>query len=308
MGLISTLTGIYHLAKREAAQLIKDLYGIDVGLGSIPNIEERVAKALDPVCQKIHDFIINSDFPKYFDETGWRNNGKKYFAWIATSEKVAIYLIDRHRNKLAFQKLIKNQDMSNKSCVSDRYGVYKNITNNHQFCLAHLIRDFRNFAQRDGPDKIIGNSLVENLQKACFIHSKYRDKKITLANRNRQLGKISKKVKFLLEDGYANGSDELYGLCDRLLNNFKNLWMFTKITDMEPTNNLAERDLRKLVIWRKKSYGTRSQRGINFVEKITTISQSLRKQGKNVLKFIEAVLVHFYCNKEPELINSLIRC
>ena len=30
MGLISTLTGVYHLAKREAIQLVKDLYDIDI--------------------------------------------------------------------------------------------------------------------------------------------------------------------------------------------------------------------------------------------------------------------------------------
>jgi hypothetical protein len=37
--------------------------------------------------------------------------------------------------------------------------------------------------------------------------------------------------------------------------------MFSKFTDVDPTNNLAERDLRRLVLWRKKSYGTRSDRG-----------------------------------------------
>ena len=304
MGLISNLTGVYHLAKREVIQLIKDLYGIDIGLGSIPNVEERVANALDPVFQKIHDFIINSNYTKHFDETGWRNNGKRHYAWIATCSEAAIYKIDRYRNKLAFEKLIKNKDISDKGCVSDRYAVYNKISKNHQFCLAHLIREFKNFAQRDGPDKHIGRELVKNLKKACFIHSKYRDQKISLKNRNRQLGKIRKKVKFYFDDGYANGSDDLHGLCGRLLDNFNNLWIFSKILDMEPTNNLAERDLRKLVIWRKKSYGTRSERGKNFVEKITTITQTLRKQGKNVLKFVESTIKDFYSKKDPELINS----
>ena len=110
----------------------------------------------------------------------------------------------------------------------------------------------------------------------------------------------------MLEDGYANGSDELHGLCGRLLDNFENLWMFTKIADMEPTNNLAERDLRKLVIWRKKSYGTRSESGKKFVEMITSISQTVKKQGKNVSKFIESTIKLFYSNKDPELINPEI--
>lgn len=43
------------------------------------------------------------------------------------------------------------------------------------------------------------------------------------------------------------------GLCNRLLDDFDRLWMLARIEGMEPTNNLAERDLRKLVIWRKKA-------------------------------------------------------
>ncbi len=51
----------------------------------------------------------------------------------------------------------------------------------------------------------------------------------------------------------ANGSDPLYRLSENLLDQFEKLWTFAKTEGMEPTNNLAERDLRKLVIWRKKA-------------------------------------------------------
>jgi transposase len=306
MGLISILTGVYHLAKREAIQLIKDLYDTDVGLGSIPNIEERVTNSLESVYQRIHNFVLNSTLTKHFDETGWRNNGKRHYVWIATSNEAAIYKLDRHRNQAAFEALTKNQDLSNKKCVTDRYATYTNISKMHQFCLAHLIREFRNFAQRAGPDKIIGKSLEKLLSKACYFHKRFRDKKITLANRNRQLGKIIKKVEYWLTDGLANGNDELSGLCERLLDRFDNMWIFSKFTDVEPTNNLAERDLRKLVVWRKKSYGTRSERGKKFVERITSISQTLRKQGKNVLNFIESTIKNFYSDKEPDLINPAL--
>ena len=46
MSLLVTLTGVFHLAKREALQLIKDLYDVDIGLGSVPNIEKKVSTAL----------------------------------------------------------------------------------------------------------------------------------------------------------------------------------------------------------------------------------------------------------------------
>jgi hypothetical protein len=46
----------------------------------------------------------------------------------------------------------------NASAVTDRYAVYS-IFKNHQYCLAHLIRDFHGYAEREGPDKQIGKAL-----------------------------------------------------------------------------------------------------------------------------------------------------
>ena len=89
-----------------------------------------------------------------------------------------------------------------------------------------------------------------------------------------------------------------------MLNKFNHLWVFAKHINMETTNNLAERDLRKLVIWRKKSYGTRSDRGKKFVETITTISQTLRKQEKNVLQFIQQAIHNYYTKENLIFINA----
>ena len=39
---------------------------------------------------------------------------------------------------------------------------------------------------------------------------------------------------------------------------------------MEPTNNSAERPLRRAVLWRRRSFGTQSETGSQFVERILT--------------------------------------
>ena len=301
MGLVATLTGVFHLAKREAIQLIKDLYDVDIGLGSVPNMEERVAQALDPIYHRIHHFVIESNFPKHFDETGWRDSGKRHFVWVASCNHAAIYMVHQNRSSQAFQKLVK-KDPKNLPAVTDRYRVYNAIGKLHQYCLAHLIREFRQYAERDGPDKEIGQVLEKELSTVCHIQKQYREEKISLEQRNRCLGQHKRKVATWLEDGMANGSDELYKLCEGLLDNFSKLWIFMKVVGMEPTNNLAERDLRKLVVWRKKSYGTRSDRGKKFIERITTVGQTLRRKGKNVLSFVQEALESFYRKDEAPFI------
>ncbi len=297
MGLLVTLTGVMHVAKREAIQLIKDLYDVDMSIGSVPNIEERVTKALDPIYDRIHEFVLKSQWCKYFDETGWRDSGKRHFVWLASCQHAAVYMIDRTRSAKAFKKLIGKETWSSPA-VTDRYGVYRSLTS-HQYCLAHLIREFRGYGERDGPDKEIGCGLEREFTFACGKHKDYREGKIPWVQRNRYLGHCKRKVRFWLADGMANGSDRLSKLCEVLLDNFNKLWTFSKIVGMEPTNNIAERDLRKLVLWRKKSYGTRSERGKRFVERITTVTQTLRKQGQNVLSFIQRVITSFYYKSQP---------
>lgn len=303
MGLLATLTGIFHLAKREAVQLIKDLYGVDIGVGSVPNIEERVANALDPVYHRIHHFVINSKVCKHFDETGWRDRGLRHFVWLASCKDAAVYMIDRRRNTEAFEKLVGKAPEGLPS-VTDRYALYERVGKVHQYCLAHLIRDFRLYSERDGPDKEIGEAIKTELKTVCHIQGEYREGRLTLEQRDEQLAHCKRQVEFWLEDGFANGSDELHKLCDTMLTNFDKLWTFMKVSDMDPTNNLAERDLRKLVVWRKKSYGTKSDRGKRFVERITTVSQTLRKQAMNVLSFIQDLVACFYRGAASPLISE----
>lgn len=302
MGLLATLTGILHVAKREAIQLIKDLYDVDMGIGSVPNVEERVSVALDPVYDRIHKFVVQHKLCTHFDETSWRDSGKRHFVWLATCQQAAVYRIDRNRSAAAFKRLIR-QETWTAPAVTDRYAVY-NSFKDHQFCLAHLIREFKGHGERDGPDKVIGQAIENELRLSCKIHREYREGKIPLAQRNRRLGARKRRAEYWLEDGLANGSDALAKICGTLLEDFDKLWTFTRITGMEPTNNMAERDLRKLVIWRRKSYGTRSNRGKKFVERVTTVAQTIRKQGGNVLHFIQEAIECFYSQALPPLISE----
>src|SRR5206468_1156756 len=73
-----------------------------------------------------------------------------------------------------------------------------------------------------------------------------------------------------------------------LLKHFASLWTFTLWEGVEPTNNHAERVLRRGVLWRKNSFGHQSETGRAFVERLLTVVGSLRLQGRNVLAFLEA--------------------
>ncbi|NGX34520.1 MAG: hypothetical protein K1060chlam1_00873 [Candidatus Anoxychlamydiales bacterium] len=155
-------------------------------------------------------------------------------------------------------------------------------------------------------DSEIGQAIETELIKVCRLHGEFREGKRSLKSRNQAIGHCKRRIETWLTDGLASGTDSLSKLCENLLNEFECLCAFTKVKGMEPTNTLAERNLRKIVVWRKKSYGTRSDRGKRFVERITSITQTLRRQGKNVLSFIqEAVICHFSHEKPPIICPDL---
>ena len=300
MALIVTLTGAFHLSKRDAMQLVRDLYGIEISEGSIINVEERVASALKEIYERIHRAVMTGVFAKHFDETSWRDCGRNHYVWIGSTSIASCYRIDSSRSRAAFESF--SGTLSNGPVITDRYAVYAHLKI-HQYCLAHLIRDFRKYSERDGPDAEIGRALTQELKQICKNHREFRHGRISERSRNARFRHQKIRLENHLIDGFANGSDELSGLCDRLLDNMHKLWTFSEFTDVDPTNNLAERDLRKIVLWRKKSYGTRSDRGKRFVERISSVTSTARKAGKNILAFITESVFAFYSGDSAPLIK-----
>lgn len=304
MGLLSTLTGVFHLSKREAKQLIKDLYGVEICEGSVVNIEERVTEALLEVYERIHKHVMQSGFTKHFDETSWRNNGKTCFVWIGSTAEATCLHIDPNRSKEAFKRF--TGSLGKAPIVTDRFGVYNNIENPHQYCLAHLIRDFRNYAERKCSDGEIGRKIEAALQEICRIQRRFREGEISKRSRGSHFGHLKKRLEDYLLEGFIDGSEKLQNLCDRLLEKFSNLWTFSEFIDVDPTNNLAERDLRRIVLWRKKSYGTRSKKGQTFVERVSSVAQTAKKAGKNILKCITEVIQSFYRKEPAPMLNEIL--
>lgn len=292
MALVATLTGRFHLAKREALLLIQDIYGIELSEGSIVNIEENVAVALEDIYERIHQYVIKGIVPRHFDETSWRDSGKRRYVWLVTTASAAFYRIDPHRSEEAFFKVIGSH--TKQPSVTDRYGAYNALDGPHQYCLAHLIRDFHAFAEQSGESGKIGGKIESELRTACRIQGRWRDSEITKQQRGVCLAHSKRRLRELLIDGLAFGNNKLTNLCDTLIDEFEHLWQFASVEGMDPTNNMAERDLRKLVLWRKKSYGTRSQKGQRFVERISSVVETIKKNGKNVLSYLEEALKAFY--------------
>jgi transposase len=101
-------------------------------------------------------------------------------------------------------------------------------------------------------------------------------------------------IKALLEEGanYPITAQEKTPLaktvrtCANLLKFEAALWTFVTTEGVEPTNNVSERGLRPVVIWRQLSFGSQSHSGSTFVSRMLTVVTTLRAQNRPVLDYL----------------------
>jgi transposase len=168
-----------------------------------------------------------------------------------------------------------------------------------QICWAHLLRKFVSFSERDGRAGTFGRDLLSYTGILFEYWHAYQDGRLDRRTLRAWMTPVRAQMEALLAKAVAAKIDRLSGSCADILAHQHALWTFLEHDDVEPTNNHAERELRAFVLWRKRSFGTRSERGNRFAERIMTVAHTARKQGKDVLAFLTASCTAYQMDAEP---------
>ncbi len=104
------------------------------------------------------------------------------------------------------------------------------------------------------------------------------------------MGRVQAQFAELL--GLAKGSHHWRAgpLGRELLKQWECLWTFVRVPGVEPTNNAGERAVRPGVLWRKSSFGNQGASGRAFVERMLTVVGTLRRQGREVVSYLEGAI------------------
>ena len=284
--ILSLLTARFRVTRREARDLVVAPFGekARVSEGTVSNLEQRTSEAIKPAYDEALDAIQNAEFVNC-DETGWREGNEKAWLWGAVTPKVKVFCIDRRRNRKAFRKLLFAYDGF---LITDRFSVYReHDTEKRQLCWAHLIRNFRGLEEHGGKAKSLGLA-GQNIVKDVFREwYRFREGEITRLGLRRKLKPIRRRLERLLRRHVSNPVPAARKIAKDLREYGAPLWTFAKVEGVEPTNNAAERAVRKGVLWRKGSFGSHSADGSRFAERMLTISESLRAQKRSILGFLE---------------------
>ena len=283
---LSLLTARFRVTRREARDLVIALFGekATVSLGTISNLERRTSEAIKPAYDEALDAIQNAEFI-HCDETGWWQGSERTWLWTAVTPMLKVFRIDPRRNREAFLKLLFAFEGF---LITDRYSAYRGSdTKKRQLCWAHLIRNFRGLEVRGGKAKslgIAGQKIVKEVFREWY---RFREGEITRLGLRRLLAPLRKRLEDLVRRHINNSVKDARKISRDLREYGEALWTFSKVEGVEPTNNAAERAVRKGVLWRKGSFGSHSAEGSRFAERMLTVSESLRAQGRSILDFVE---------------------
>jgi transposase len=282
--MVSLLSGRYHLSKRDAAEIISDFFQAEVSLGSVPALEQRTSQAISEPVNEAHQYV-KAQPVVHPDETGWREANQKAWLWVAATTLVTIFLIRRSRGGQVAREML--GETFTGIVVSDRWSAYNwLLTLLRQLCWAHLRRDFQAFVERGGESQNIGETILTQADLMFEWWHKVRDGTMSRTTFQTKMKPVQTKVGQLLRQGTACHHSKTAGTCRDILKREAALWTFVHIEGVEPTNNLAERQIRPGVLWRKGSFGTQSQTGSRFVERIMTVVATLKQQQRNVLDYL----------------------
>lgn len=302
--MMTLLSGRFRLSRREVSEAIVALYGekATLSVGTVAAMEKLTSGALAAAYDEALEAVrlapvVNAD------ETGWTETRKRAWLWCAVTDLLKVFRIDRNRSRAAFERFL--GDFTG-ILGTDRWSAYRALTpEQRQLCWAHLLRNFFGIEERGGEGASLGTrglAVVDAIMKQWY---RLKDGEITRRGFQRLLAPIRARFKRLLTAGLKNSDRKARGLCRDVLKWEPSLWTFAKVPGVDPTNNISEQALRKAVLWSKGSFGSASAAGSRFVERMLTVTESLRAQGRPILAFLEeTVRAHGLGGPHPSLLPA----
>jgi transposase len=288
-GTLSYFSGCHGVSKRGVEEIAEAVFQAPVSLGTVSNLEQEVSEALAEAHTEALTAVREAKV-KGADETSWKEAGKLRWLWAAATTTVAVFLIHARRSAAGLTALL-GAEIQGILC-SDRWGVYNRVpAERRQICWAHLKRDFQKIVDREGPDASLGRRGLRLVTKVFAAWHAFREKRSTREEMRAAMERHSNRMNHLLLEGAINGHEKsVIAFCENLLALEASMWTFTDQEGVEPTNNGMERLLRRAVLWRRRSFGCVSDRGCRFVERILTVVQTRRLQGRSVLDYLQAAV------------------
>jgi len=288
---LSYFTGCHGLSKRAVEEIAEQVFGAPIALGTVTNLEQEVSAALATPHQEALKAVRQAAV-KHADETSWKLKGRLCWLWGAATVGMVAFVIHARRSLAGLTALL-GMHIQGLLC-SDRWGVYKAVpVERRQICWAHLKRDFQKVVDRGGGSEPVGQQGLRIVKRVFAAWQAFQEGQVTRQQLQDRMKPVQTRLRHVLAEGACGKDTTVATFCANVLELEPALWTYVKTEGVEPTNNSMERLVRRAVLWRKRSFGSQSDAGCRFVERILTVVQTRRLQGQSVLEYLHDALLAY---------------
>lgn len=262
-----------HLSYQRTQQTLANLHGVTISQGGIDDIMQRVGQqaltktpALQTAVQQ--SAVVNSD------ETGCRVNGQNWWEWVFCTATAVLHVIRFNRSVEVVKEVMEQAEAEvwGSDCWA---GQLKAPAKERQLCLAHQGRNLQ--AAVEAYPSLTWPRAMQVLFR-CAIHLHHQRDQLPPDHFAAQVARLERHCDRLLQRDLTP-----YPQAAKLQRRYRlyrqALFVFLYRTDVEPTNNVAERALRHSVIHRKVMGSFRSHWGSQAFAALASVIDTAQLSG-----------------------------
>jgi len=287
------------LPYERACEVMQDLLGPTMSVGTVQALVQRCAEHLVPVEERLKEALRQAAV-LHQDETGLYVAGKRHWMHVSATEQLTHYPVHAKRGKEALDEIGILADFHGVS-VHDGWQSYWRYACDHALCNVHHLRELT-FLSEEQQQVWADQMITVLLDIKAAVEQARAQGRTSLHPLEVQDWKA--RYEALLDEGYqANPPDPppvikkgrrkqsaARNLLDRLSKHQEAVLLFLENFAVPFDNSLAERDIRMVKVQQKISGCFRSLPGAQAFCRIRGYLSTLRKQGLPVLSALEQAL------------------
>ena len=302
--LMAVLRARYRFSLDDAAEFLADVCHLPLSAASVVTGCERTSEALAPVDAAIAAVVREAEVVNA-DETSWPTQSRKGWLWVAVCAIATCFRVHQSRSGPALRHLLGEAFAG--IVGSDRFRAYEQYPDERrQICWAHLLRNLQALLDYYREESLWAQRVLDVAGELFVVWGLHKGGWLDRVGLQLALIPLKETLRAELEEGAASPYPKIAGFCREVLGHWDALWTFSRVEGVEPTNNGAERALRHAVLWRKGCFGSRSEAGCRFVERMLSVHATCEQQQRSLFAFVtEAVTKAWAGQPAPVLVQPL---
>jgi transposase len=296
--LVAYLKGGCHCSFSTIRKFLRDVVGVTISRGQLRKVCAKASDSLAATYEELfaaarEEAVLN------VDETGHKEYAQRLWTWCFRAATFTLFKIDPSRSSQVLVDVLGEEFRGVLGC--DYFSAYRKFMGDFgvpvQFCLAHLLRDVRFLVEHpDRRNHAYGQRLLAALRELFGVIHR-RDE---LPARRFAIELQDAADELLAQAVYrVPGTNEAENLAQRFHEHGESYVRFLTTPGIEPTNNLAERAIRFVVIDRLVTQGSRSVAGRQWLERIWSLLATCAQQDRSAFAFLVDSVNAFFHGQPP---------